>query len=506
MFELKDIEPREYQLSILETCKNSNTLVVLPTGVGKTLLAVLLGLERLNKFENSKILILSPTKPLCNQHIQTFKKNTNIDEDKILLLTGIISAEKRKELWQESKVIIATPQTIQKDLESSRINLKDFSMLCIDEAHRSRENFANTHVTRYYLEQALNPRIIALTASPGGTLDKIKDVMQNLNLEAVEIRSEIDQDVKEYIQKKEVEWIEVNLTEELKNLHSKLKNIYLNKARELLRLGFNKPTHLISKKDLLQIQISLRNNLNNGDKSAFYGISLTAQLIKIDYMLELLEVQGLKVLSNFMEKLKQDESKAAKNILSSKEIQECITKCNSLLNEKKEHPKFDKILEIVRNEINFNESIKIMIFANYRDTVEEILNLLKRNEIRCMRLIGQKSGLTQKQQITTIKDFEESNSNVLITTSIGEEGLDIKGANLVIFYEAIPSEIRKIQRAGRVARLQAGKIIFLITKNTRDEAYFWSGYQKEKRMKKALYSLREKNIQDFLKEDDQEKM
>jgi len=126
------------------------------------------------------------------------------------------------------------------------------------------------------------------------------------------------------------------------------------------------------------------------------------------------------------------------------------------------------------------------------------LNILKANSIKSMKLIGQNKGLTQKQQISTIKEFEESDDNVLICTSIGEEGLDIKGANVVIFFEAIPSEIRRIQRMGRVARLQAGKILFLVTKNTRDEAYFWSSYQKEKKMKKTLYGLKEKNIQEFL--------
>ncbi len=499
MFNLINFTPREYQLNVLETCKNNNTLVVLPTGTGKTAIALLLGLERLNKFPDSKILLISPTKPLCQQHVNTFKQNTNIKE--ILLLTGIISANKRAELWKDANVIIATPQTIQSDLENSRILLENVSMLCIDEAHRSRQNFANTKVAKNYFENAINARILALTASPGGTLDKIKEIMKNLSLDAVEIRTESDEDVKKYVQKRDIEWIEVNLPEEIKVLHSKIKNVYLNKAKELIRIGFNKPVNLIGKKDLLKIQQSLRINLNKGDKSAFYGISLTAQLLKLDYLLELIEIQGVKVLSNFFEKLKNDESKAAKNILNNKEVQEAISICNNLIKEGKEHPKFNKLKEIIIEEIKLNPKIKIMIFANYRDTVESILNLLKSNDVKVVKLIGQKAGLTQKQQINIVKEFEESEDNVLISTSIGEEGLDISGANVVIFYEAVPSEIRKIQRAGRVARLQAGKIIFLITKNTRDEAYFWSGYQKEKKMKKVLYHLKDKNIGEFLKED-----
>ncbi len=498
MFELKNIQPREFQLSILETCKNNNTLVVLPTGIGKTLISLLLALERLNQYPKSKILILSPTKPLCQQHIETFKKYTNINHDEILLLTGILSSSKRVGLWENAKAIVATPQTIQKDLENSRINLEEFSMLCIDEAHRSRQNFANTHVAKYYFEQSLNPRVIALTASPGGTLDKIRGIMKNLNLEAVEIRSEQDKDVKPYVQKREVGWINVELPDELKELHTKIKNIYLNKVGDLKKLGFNKPSHLIGKRDLLLIQQQLRKNLEQGDKTAYYGISLTAQLIKIDYMLELLEIQGLKTLTRFVERLKQDTSKAAKVILNDKRIQETINLADNLIKQGKEHPKFNRLKEIILGEINLNKSAKIMVFANYRDTIEDILNELKNSDIKCLKLIGQKAGLTQKEQINIVKQFEESDTNVLIGTSIMEEGLDIKGANLVVFYEAVPSEIRKIQRAGRVARLQAGKIIFLITKDTRDEAYFWSGYQKEKRMKKILYHLKDKNIRDFL--------
>ncbi|MEK6907573.1 MAG: DEAD/DEAH box helicase [Nanoarchaeota archaeon] len=501
MFNLINFNPREYQVSILETCKNNNTLVVLPTGIGKTAIALLLGLERLNKFQDSKILLISPTKPLCQQHINTFKQHTNISHDKIILLTGLTKPEQRTKLVKDSLIIIATPQTIQKDFESGRINLKEFSMLCIDEAHRSRQNFANTHVTKAYLEQATNPRILALTASPGGTLDKIKDIMKNLNLEAVEIRSEQDKDVKQYVQKREIEWFTVELTEKLRDLYKILKDFYLEKANELKKLGFNKPLKLINKSDLLMLQNRFRQELKTRNNLAFYGISLTAQLIKIDYALELLEVQGLRVLSKYFEKLKQDTSKAAKTILNNKEFQKAINLVNELINEGLEHPKFNKLKEIILEELKLNSDSKIMIFANYRDTVSYIAQELKNMNIKVTKLIGQKEGLSQKEQINIVKTFEESDDNVLVGTSIMEEGLDIKGANTVIFYEAVASEIRKIQRAGRVARLEAGKIIFLITKNTRDEAYFWSGYQKEKRMKKTLYNLKDKNIKEFLKED-----
>ncbi len=169
MIEIKNFTPRQYQEDIFNNSKEANTLVCLPTGTGKTKNAIMLTVYRLNEYPNSKVLICSPTKPLSNQICEEFKECTNLDDNKIKLLTGAIKPEERSEMYKESTVIVATPQTIQKDLENDRVRLDDFSMLCIDEAHRSREKFANTIVAKKYLDQAKNPRILALTASPGGT-------------------------------------------------------------------------------------------------------------------------------------------------------------------------------------------------------------------------------------------------------------------------------------------------------------------------------------------------
>src|SRR3989344_4622297 len=111
MLELKDFVPRSYQLSILKTCLEKNTLVVLPTGIGKTFVSLLLAKERLNKFPGSKVLITAPTKPLCSQHVQTFKQHTNLDSE-IVLFTGAVNAKKRKDLLENARIVIATPQTI----------------------------------------------------------------------------------------------------------------------------------------------------------------------------------------------------------------------------------------------------------------------------------------------------------------------------------------------------------------------------------------------------------
>jgi len=491
MFEIKDYTPREYQENIVKTALSHNTLIILPTGLGKTKTAILLAIKRLNDYENTQVLFLTPTKPLAAQIKKEFQENTNIEEDYIQMLTGVISPKNRVEIFKKSKIIIATPQTIQKDLESKRISLEDVSLLVIDEAHRSKENYANTRVAFFYNQQANHQRIIALTASPGGTRDKINEVCKNLFIEKVEIREEQHREVAQYIKKKEITGIEVELPKEMKEIHKVIKNVYKSRLKDLEKLGFHKPIAVINKTDILKLQSQFRREIENKSQIAFYGISLTSCLLKIDYLLELLETQGLEAIQKYWGKLKSENSKAAKALVNNKEIRNAIEKNEELIKKGIKHPKLVALIDALKKE---PEKTKTIVFANYRDTIDEIIRFLSQEpKIKTLKLIGQKSGLSQKEQINTIKTFEEGDYNTLICTSIGEEGLDISGANLAIFYDCVPSEIRAIQRAGRVGRLSSGRIIQLMTKDTREQGYYWSAKRKEKSMKFILKQMQTSN-------------
>ncbi len=488
MFEIKNFTPREYQKKIVE---NHNTLIILPTGLGKTKTAIMTAMDRLNSCKNTQILFLTPTKPLASQIRKEFTESTNIEEDFISLLTGIIAPNKRKDIFSKSKVIIATPQTIQKDLENKRISLEDVSLLVIDEAHRSRENFANTKVASFYNKQSQHPRIIALTASPGGSREKIEEICKNLFIEKVEIRDEQHEDVSKYVEKKEIKWIEVELPKEMKNIHKQIKSVYNSRLKELQKLGFNKPLSVINKTDILKLQSQFRREIEKKNQIAFYGVSLTSYLLKIDFLLELLETQGLEAVNRYWDKIKNENSKASKAVTNNVEVKKAIETSEELIKNNLKHPKLLMLKKILNDE----SKNKVIVFTNYRDTIEEILNFLKESpEIKPLKLIGQKSGLSQKEQIDIIKKFEKKDYNVLICTSIGEEGLDILGASLAIFYDSVPSEIRAIQRAGRVGRLSAGRIIQLITKDTREQGYYWSAKRKEKTMRSILKKMQDNTL------------
>ncbi|UCC91867.1 MAG: DEAD/DEAH box helicase, partial [Candidatus Aenigmatarchaeota archaeon] len=169
------------------------------------------------------------------------------------------------------------------------------------------------------------------------------------------------------------------------------------------------------------------------------------------------------------------------------------------------HPKMTRLSEIIGKQLKENPDSKIIVFANYRNMVREIVKVL--SEVRNSKpveFMGQKEGLTQKEQKKRISEFRGGEYNILVTTSVGEEGIDIPEMELAVFYEPVPSEIRSIQRRGRVGRTKVGKIVILMAKKTRDEAYYWTAHRKERVMKKTLYEMkgeaegkRQKSLSDF---------
>ncbi len=483
----KAIESRKYQEAILNTSSKRNTLCVLPTGLGKTTLAILLAAHRLEKYPESKILITAPTRPLCAQHQKTFRECLNIPEDEIILLTGKISPGKRYDLYKQAKIISATPQTLDHDLKSKTLDLFDFSLLVVDEVHRAVKRYAYPFVSKIYMQQARHPRVLGLTASPGSDEEKIKKICKNLFIDSVEIRTELDADVKPYIKGIDTEFVKVNLSEDLKNAQILLKTGLKERLEKLKKYNL----FIRTKRELLEAQKKVSKQITTQRKPfMFYLISLIVEAVKIWHVLELLETQSVKSTKIYLEKIKQKKTKSDKRVLNDINF----IKAMKIIEEAEEHPKITELKEVLKREFEENKDFRIIVFSHFRDNIHHIHELIQ--EIcRPVVLIGQagERGLTQKEQIDVIKDFNAGYYNCLITSPIGEEGLHIPSADIAVFYDSVPSEIRTIQRRGRVGRTKLGKVIFLLTKGTRDEGYFWTAYRREKKMKSILRKMQNEN-------------
>lgn len=495
---IRGFTPRLYQETILATAALKNTLVVLPTGMGKTGIALLLSAQRLKQHPTTKILILAPTKPLAEQHLTTFQKHFEIPEEKMALFTGDIAPEKRAMQWQEAQIIFSTPQGLENDIIGNKIDITNVSLLVFDEAHRATGDYSYVFIAKQYQKKANWPRILALTASPGADTEKITEVCNNLFIEAVEIRTDKDPDVQPYIQEVDINWIKVELPEEFKKIQQLLQQCIKGKIEQLKQQGI-KGTYY-TKKELLMLQAQLHAKISQEkDYEAMKAISVLAEIIKAQHALELIETQGVAPLNKYLQGLyEQAEStkvKAVKNLTADIAFKSAYILALKLYEQKKEHPKISALIEYTANEIKQNKLVKIILFTQYRDTAVKLAEELNKQEGALAQVfVGQtkkgETGLSQKQQTELLDQFRDGLFNILIATSVAEEGLDIPKVDLVIFYEPIPSAIRHIQRRGRTGRQEKGKVTIFMTKATRDEAYSWSAKHKENRMIAVLEQMR----------------
>jgi Fanconi anemia group M protein len=500
---LKGISPREYQTKILEKCIEKNCLVVLPTGLGKTLIALMLAVERMKKFPGEKVVFLAPTRPLVEQHLKFFKEHLSELFAKMNLFTGEINSTSRKKLWQNSDIIFSTPQCIANDLKKRLYDLKDVCLLVEDEAHRCIKNYDYTFVARKYIEQSLHQRIIGLTASPGSDSSKVKEICKNLSIEEIELKTRESEDVKEYVQELQFEKRILDFPEDFDKMRIILKKIFDSYIQEIKNKGmlWGSP----SKTGLIELQKKLMAIISKGKNFNYMlAVSACSQAIKIQHALELLETQTLSSFNEYLKDLfkqaSEKKSRGVVKLVSKPEFNSVYINSNEMLAKGVEHPKVEELINLIKEEKSKNEKTKVLVFTQFRNTASIISR--KINEIDGIKSkvfvgqakktgFGKDTGLSQKEQKRMIEDFSSGEINVLCATSIGEEGLDIPEVNMVIFYESVPSAIRKIQRSGRTARLISGKLIMLITKGTRDETFYYVANAKEKKMHKTISDIKE---------------
>ncbi|HTX60960.1 MAG TPA: DEAD/DEAH box helicase, partial [Methanobacterium sp.] len=486
----KKIESRLYQQVLAaDVLKKGNTMIVAPTALGKTIIAALVSAERLKNLSSSKILMLAPSKPLAVQHEESLKKFLKAP---VNVLTGSLSPDKRVKLWEESQIISATPQTIESDVIAGRYDLKDVSLLIFDECHRGIGNYAYVFLANRYISEAINPLILGLTASPGGEEEKISAVCENLFIKEVMVKTEEDVDVKPYFRPIDIKWVMVDLGDKQKNIKSHLETVLKNRLKGLKNLGIIRSISKVSKRDILQARGRVQNRISRAttpNRDCLMAMSMLTAVFNLQHALELLETQGITNLYHYFQKLKKKKTKAAHGLFQNEDFDMAVKLTYKAHKDKLEHPKLVKLLKILKKELKKDQ--QIIVFSQYRDTVNEIQNKCEEEGIKSVKFFGQASrehekGLTQKEQKEIIKNFRKGHYQVLISTSVAEEGIDIPSVDLVILYEPVPSEIRMIQRRGRTGRKTEGKMIVLITKGTRDEAYYYSSMNKERKMKNQL--------------------
>ena len=481
------VQERAYQTRMAEGCLSTDTLIVLPTGLGKTVVALIVAAETLRK--GKKVLLVAPTKPLVDQHGITFGEW--IIGSEVSVMNGNMDPERRAELVRKSDMVISTPQSVANDLEEGRYTLRDFGLIIYDEAHRGTGNYAYVTIS----EHNTSARSMGMTASPGSDKNKILEMCQKLYFNRIDVRADSDPDVRPYIYETLVTRVEVKLPKDLTDISDLLRKMLDEYGRELIRMGFMSPARPMSKKYLLQIQSDLQTRLRNNERTTYVYRGMVVQSIcmKILHGMLLVETQGMTPFKAYIRSLKDEmfgdsPSKSTKELIKRDEFVKAV----KLASESKvEHPKISRVMGLASQMLSEHPESKVMVFAQFRDMCDLLVKKLSAlDNARVEKLIGQADGgLKQKEQIQLLDRFRKGEVNIVVSTSVGEEGLDVSSTDMVIFYEPVPDAIRMIQRRGRTGRKNDGEVFVMVALNTMDEAFESASAKKEERMREMLSSL-----------------
>jgi ERCC4-related helicase len=486
-----------FQLELSRIAIDHDTLIVLPTGLGKTVIAGLVAAESLRRGPG-KVLFLAPTRPLVQQHADTFGRWFR--RLRRARFTGTVHHPVREGAWDDAEAVFATPEIVVNDLTDGRYDLKSVRLLVFDEAHRAVGKYAYVPISeKYWTERPRGGHVLGLTASPGGKDERVEEVVRHLRIDRVEARTRDDPGVKEYVQPVDISFRSVRLPRPVVAIQTLLLRAGWEEARKLQRMGYlrKKPIGYLSVKDLIALRAEIF--ARPGPMTRKFG-PLYHQLIllHIHHSQDRLETQGVEPFLQYLDRVaaKPKLARGDAAFLKLEPVAAARVAGQKFLEKTREasHPKLDLLATIVRETIDgaAGKPVRILVFAQYRDTVQGIHDRLEREGWTVGRFVGQATrdaddlGMNQKEQARVLEGFRAGLFPVLVATSVAEEGLDIPDVDLVVFFEAIPSEIRTIQRRGRTGRNAVGRVIVLLTQGTRDVGYQKAEARRERAMKQIV--------------------
>ncbi|KAM3394814.1 DEAD-box ATP-dependent RNA helicase FANCM isoform X1 [Capsicum galapagoense] len=501
-----NFDRRDYQFSIIRTALFSNTLVTLPTGLGKTFIAAVVMYNYFRWFPEGKIVFAAPSRPLVLQQVEALHKFVDIPQECTIDLTGQTNPLRRASLWKERRVFFVTPQVLEKDIHSGICFMRHLVCLVIDEAHRATGNYSYCVVVRELMAFNVQVRILALTATPGSKRQAVQKVIDNLQISTLEYRNETDPDVLPYVHARKIEQITVPLGQDAVEVGELLFEVMDPLAARLRAYGLqvNRDCRTLSPHLILDSRSRFREappqnlpQVKFQEIDGLYGV-----LITLSHIVKLLWSHGIKSAFEMLEEKLQ--SKLFGRLMGRNEI---LLKAKCLMQQVVSHgapsPKLSKTLEILIDHFKMSDPKKsrVIIFSNYRQSVSDILLSLRSSTdlVKATEFIGQSSGKaskgqSQKNQQAVLEKFRLGEYNVIVATSIGEEGLDIMEVDLVICFDANISPLRMIQRMGRTGRKHEGRVVVLAYEGRELKGYL----QKQTSGKTIIKEMRNGGMNSFL--------
>ncbi|KAL9104405.1 MAG: hypothetical protein Q9163_000663, partial [Psora crenata] len=492
---------RDYQYSIVSRGLYHNMLVALPTGLGKTFIAATIMLNWFRWTTDAQIVFVAPTRPLVSQQVKACFEIAGIPRSVTAMLTGNTSPGLRAEVWQSKRVFFMTPQTLINDLKTGICDPKRLVLIVVDEAHRATGGYAYVEVVNFVMRFNTSFRVLALTATPGASIESVQEVIDGLQISRVEIRTEESLDIRQYVHSRRIETVLFDNSDEMvmvMDLFSKALQPVLDKLIGINAYWTRDPMSLTPYGCMQARQRWYASEAGRKAPKSLKGMVMTifGLLASLSHAIELLKFHGIgpfyhKALSfrNNLNANGKSGDKYGNQINASQPFETMMSRVRIWMRTPDfvGHPKLEYLQRVVMNHFldagegrgaSDQSSTRIMIFSHYRDSAEEIARVLKRDDtmIRPHVFVGQAStrgsdGMDQKTQLDIIEKFKLGTYNTLVATSIGEEGLDIGEVDLIVCYDASASPIRMLQRMGRTGRKRAGNIVVTLMKGKEENNF-----------------------------------
>ncbi|KAL9093928.1 MAG: hypothetical protein Q9165_003851 [Trypethelium subeluteriae] len=490
---------RDYQFNITHWGLYHNLLVALPTGLGKTFIAATVMLNWFRWTTEAQIVFVAPTKPLVSQQVEACFNIAGIPRSETTMLTGGIAPGLRAEEWNSKRVFFMTPQTIINDLKTGICDPKKIVLLVVDEAHRATGGYAYVEVVKFLRRFNQSFRVLALTATPGSSVEAVQQVIDGLDIARVEIRTENSLDIRQFVHTRNTETVLFDFSEEQEmcmDLFAKALQPLVNQLNSQ-NAYWGKDPMALSAYGLTKARAAWMSS--DAGRRAGFGLkrmvnSIITILARLAHGIELLKFHGIGSFYRVVSAFRDDtqSSKYEKQVNENESFKRMMARVRGWINNDQfiGHPKIDYLQNVVlghftnasegRNNLHGEppSSTRIMIFAHYRDSTEEIVRVLKRHQpmIRPHVFVGQAAskgaeGMDQKHQLKVIEQFKTGIYNTLVATSIGEEGLDIGEVDLIICYDSSSSPIRMLQRMGRTGRKRQGNIVLLLMRGKEENSF-----------------------------------
>ncbi|XP_069565189.1 ATP-dependent RNA helicase DHX58 [Brachyistius frenatus] len=473
---MADFGLRSYQEEVVEKAlQGENVIIWLPTGGGKTRAAVYVAKRHLETRENAKVVVLVNKVHLVDQHF-TKEFDPHLGQDHNVAAVSGESEEKDffALVMKKSDVVICTAQILYNALinteEAKHVELSDFSLLIIDECHHTNKESVYNKVMRCYLEKKLKgerslPQILGLTASPGtggaksleNAVEHVLQICANLDSAIVstknyapELEKKVPRPIKTFdiVEKRPNDPFGDHLKWMMKLIHDFMdipRDVRLRECGtqeyeadvvelekhgviEKNRLLAQCALHLRQYNDALLVHDTLQMMDAYQSLKEFYNTKLNAAFDGTDFFLV-----GL---------FEENEVELKKLATDSRY----------------ENPKMAKLESTLLKQFGPGVPSKGILFCKTRRSTHCLRDWVLKNRtlqeagIKADILTGAGNGITymtQHEQADTIRNFRQGTLNLLISTSVAEEGLDIPECNLVVRYGLLTNEIAQQQASGR---------------------------------------------------------